>query len=130
MFRLRLSGTVFPANAKSLAIICDDPDAPAGTWVHWVVYNIPPAMKEFPENAFGSGKIDKSILQGINDYHKTIYNGPCPPSGTHRYHYKIYALDTILELKPGASKQQLLFEMEGHLLAQGQLTGKYKREIG
>jgi Raf kinase inhibitor-like YbhB/YbcL family protein len=85
-------------------------------------------IKEFAENAFGAGIADKSILQGLNDYHKTLYMGPCPPSGTHRYHFKIYALDTILELKPGATKQQLLFEFEGHLLAQGQLTGKYKRK--
>jgi hypothetical protein len=122
---LKWSGV--PSNTKSLALICDDPDAPMGTWVHWVVYNIPPSAKEFTENFFLAGKPDKSILQGVNDFRKASYGGPCPPSGVHRYHFKVYALDTILELKPGATKQQLLFEIEGHLLGQGQLTGKYRR---
>lgn len=112
-----------PAKAKSIALICDDPDAPAGTWVHWVVFNIPATVKDLPEGASlpGGAKL------GINDFRKLVYGGPCPPGGTHRYYFKVYALDTMLNLKEGATKGELLKAMEGHLLAQGQLMGKYKR---
>jgi Raf kinase inhibitor-like YbhB/YbcL family protein len=112
-----------PAKAKSIALICDDPDAPAGTWVHWVVFNIPATEKELSEGASlpGGAKL------GINDFRKLVYGGPCPPGGTHRYYFKVYALDAMLNLKEGATKGEVLKAMEGHVLAQGQLMGKYKR---
>ncbi len=112
-----------PAGAKTIALICDDPDAPAGTWVHWVVFNIPATVKELAEGA----SMPAGAKQGINDFRKLPYGGPCPPGGTHRYFFKIYALDTVLALKEGATKGELLRAMEGHVLAQGQLMGKYKR---
>ncbi|MBP7734646.1 MAG: YbhB/YbcL family Raf kinase inhibitor-like protein [Spirochaetes bacterium] len=112
-----------PAGAKTIALICDDPDAPAGTWVHWVVFNIPAAVKELAEGA----SMPAGAKQGINDFRKLPYGGPCPPGGTHRYFFKVYALDTVLALKEGAAKSELLRAMEGHVLAQGQLMGKYKR---
>ena len=113
-----------PSGAKSIALICDDPDAPVGTWVHWIVFNLPPTAKELPE---GIGALPAGAKQGINDFRKLNYGGPCPPGGTHRYFFKVYALDIVLNLKEGASKSELLKSMEGHILDQGQLIGKYKR---
>ncbi len=120
----QIGWTGIPAGAKSIALICDDPDAPAGTWVHWVVFNIPATVKELGE---GVTALPAGARQGINDFRKLPYGGPCPPGGTHRYFFKVYALDTLLTLKEGASKGELLRAMEGHVLAQGQLMGKYKR---
>ena len=123
----QLSWSKFPEGTKSFAIICDDPDAPVGTWVHWVIYDIPHNINELQE-AFPTQKsLPNGIKQGINDFRKIGYGGPCPPSGTHRYFFKIYALDTFLELEAGATKQQLLNAMENHILAHGELIGKYKR---
>jgi Raf kinase inhibitor-like YbhB/YbcL family protein len=102
-----------PEKARSLALIVDDPDAPAGTWVHWVVWNIGPGTKEIPENSVPQG-----ALQGTNDFRKPGYGGPCPPSGTHRYFFKLYALDASLSLKSGATKAELEKAMKGHFLAQ------------
>ena len=116
-----------PKNAKTLAIICDDPDAPAGTWVHWVLYNLPAGDMGLIENAPGTEKLTGGGLQGKNDFGKSGYGGPCPPSGTHRYFFKLYALDAELDLKPGAMKSDLLKAMEGHVVAQGQLMGTYRR---
>jgi len=116
-----------PEGTKSLALISDDPDAPVGTWVHWVIFNLPPDTTELQENITPVETIDNRALQGKNDFGKIGYGGPCPPGGTHRYYFKLYALDTMLTLQPGATKQQLLNAMEGHILAQGQLIGKYKR---
>jgi len=113
-----------PSGAKSIALICDDPDAPVGTWVHWIVYNIPASAKELPE---GVKALPAGARQGMNDFRKLNYGGPCPPGGTHRYFFKVYALDTVLNLKEGISKSELLKSMEGHILDQGQLIGKYKR---
>jgi Raf kinase inhibitor-like YbhB/YbcL family protein len=123
-----LSLSSVPDSAKSLALICDDPDAPAGTWVHWVMYNIPPKTKELPENIPPKKELPDGTKQGLNDFRNYGYGGPCPPSGTHRYFFKIYALDT--ELKPGGdiTKQDLLDMMKDHILAQGQLMGKYSRQ--
>jgi len=122
-----LAWSSVPEGTKSLALICDDPDAPMGTWVHWVIYNLPLDAKELAE-AFPAQKIlANGARQGINDFRKIGYGGPCPPGGTHRYYFKLYALDTILALEAGASKKQLLAAMEGHILAQGQIMGKYKR---
>jgi len=115
------------AGAKSLALISDDPDAPMGTWVHWVLYNLPPDTKELPERMPTDATLASGARNGKNDFRKLGYGGPLPPSGTHRYYFKLYALDTMLNLPPGATKQQLLKAMEGHILGQGQLMGKYKR---
>ncbi|OFX16913.1 MAG: phosphatidylethanolamine-binding protein [Armatimonadetes bacterium RBG_16_58_9] len=116
-----------PTNALTIALISDDPDAPAKTWVHWVLYNLPANVKELPENVKPEKKLANGALQGTNDSGKIGYSGPCPPSGTHRYYFKIYALDKRLDLQPGATKPQLLEAMTSHILAEGQLMGKYRR---
>ena len=118
-----LSWSGVPAGARSLVLICDDPDAPRGTWVHWVVFDLPPTTRDLPEGiATPAGGV-----QGTNDFRKTGYGGPCPPGGTHRYLFKLYALDTELKLAPGATKAQVETAMEGHVLEQGTLTGRYSR---
>ena len=114
-----------PQSAKTLAIICDDPDAPAGTWVHWVLYNLPADKIGMIENTPATEKLAGGGMQGANDFKRIGYGGPCPPSGTHRYFFKIYALDSELPLQPGATKEELLKAMEGHIVAQGQLMGTY-----
>jgi len=111
-----------PLGAKSLVLIVDDPDAPAGNWVHWVVWNIAPTTNEIKENTVPSG-----ALQGINDFRRHDYGGPCPPSGTHRYFFKLYALDMMLSLGPKANKAELERAMKGHIVAQGELIGLYMR---
>lgn len=116
-----------PTGCEAFALICDDPDAPMGTWVHWVVYNIPARINRLSEDIPASKILDSGIIQGTNDFRKIGYGGPCPPGGTHRYYFKIYALDTAVKLESGATKSQLLRAMEGHILAQGQLMGRYKR---
>ncbi len=116
-----------PKEAKSVAMISDDPDAPRGTWVHWVIYNIPPHAKGLPENIPSKESLEDGALQGINDSHQAGYGGPCPPSGVHRYYFKVYALDTKLSLKPGVTKKALEDAMKGHILSEGQLMGRYKR---
>jgi Raf kinase inhibitor-like YbhB/YbcL family protein len=108
-----------PEGTKSLALIVDDPDAPMGTWVHWVVYDILP-LKRIEENSI-PGK------QGKNNFGRLNYGGPCPPSGTHRYFFKIYALDTMLNLKEGLSKGALEKAMEGHIIGKAELVGLYKK---
>lgn len=108
-----------PEEAKSLALIVDDPDAPMGTWVHWVVYDIP-VVDRIEENSI-PGK------QGINDFGRRDYGGPCPPSGTHRYFFKIYALDEMLNLKEGVSKRELERIIQGHILEKAELIGLYKK---
>ncbi len=117
-----------PDGTKSLALISDDPDAPMGTWVHWVLFNMPPNTKELRENIPAKRILDNGAKQGITDFRKIGYGGPCPPSGTHRYYFKLYALDTEIHLDAGITKEQLLDAMEGHILAEGQLMGKYKRK--
>jgi Raf kinase inhibitor-like YbhB/YbcL family protein len=111
-----------PAGTQSFALIVDDPDAPMGTWVHWVLFNIPADTRGLQENA------DTSALSvGKNSSGNMRYDGPCPPSGTHRYFFKLYALDSTLSLSPGATKEQVLKEMEGHILAQGELMGTFSK---
>ena len=109
-----------PEEARSLALIMDDPDAPMGMWVHWVVFDIP-LVKRIEEDSI-PGK------QGSNDFGRNDYGGPCPPSGTHRYFFKIYALDCMLNLKEGISKKELERVMEGHVLDKAELVGLYKKE--
>jgi len=111
-----------PVNSKSLALIVDDPDAPRGTWVHWVLWNINPGTKEIKENSIPAG-----ANQGLNDFRKHNYGGPCPPSGTHRYFFKLYALDAIPGLGPSSTKADLEKAMKGHIIEQAQVVGLYKR---
>jgi Raf kinase inhibitor-like YbhB/YbcL family protein len=111
-----------PTGAKSFALIVDDPDAPMGTWVHWVMFNIPTNTKEILENSVPTG----SIL-GMNDSKKLRYGGPCPPSGTHRYFFKLYALDIGLKLSEGARKSDVERKMQGHILEKCELVGTYAR---
>jgi Raf kinase inhibitor-like YbhB/YbcL family protein len=117
-----------PEGTKTIALICDDPDAPMGTWVHWVLFNLPAEIRELAENIPTDRTLPSGACQGTNDFGRIGYGGPCPPSGTHRYFFKIYALDTQIDLAAGAKKSQLLKAMEGHILGQGQLIGKYKRQ--
>lgn len=111
-----------PTEARSLALIVDDPDAPVGMWVHWVVWNIPPQTAEIRENSVPTG-----AQQGRNDWRRNSYGGPCPPSGTHRYFFKLYALDTTLNLGTITTKSDLEKAMQGHIVAQAQLIGLYQR---
>jgi Raf kinase inhibitor-like YbhB/YbcL family protein len=116
-----------PAGTKYLALICDDPDAPMGTWVHWVIYDIPANITSLPEKLPPLKEVANGARQGMNDFRAIGYGGPCPPSGEHRYFFKLYALDGPTGLKPGATKAQLLAAMKGHILAEAELMGKYKR---
>jgi Raf kinase inhibitor-like YbhB/YbcL family protein len=122
-----LSWSGVPEGTKSLALICDDPDAPVGTWVHWLLFNIPPASSGLPGSMPPDTTLDNGAKHGINDFKKYGYGGPCPPGGTHRYFFKLYALDKELELKPGTTKAELIKTMASHILASGQLMGRYKR---
>lgn len=112
-----------PAGAQSFALIADDPDAPVGTWVHWVLYDLPADLKGIPEGAAGiPGQ------SGMTDFRRPGYGGPCPPQGKHRYYFKLYALDRLLELPAGATKKELLKAMEGHVLEEAVLMGTYQRK--
>lgn len=114
---IEISG--IPGNAQSLALIVDDPDAPMGTWVHWVMWNIP-VSKQINENSVPGE-------EGWNDFKRKEWGGPCPPSGTHRYYFKVYALDDVLDLPSDSTKEELVKAMEGHILAKGELMGRYKK---
>jgi len=116
-------------DVKSFAIIVDDPDAPGGDFVHWVIYNIPASVRELHEDVTPSRNISDQILLGTNSFGHIGYGGPCPPSGKpHRYFFRIYALDTVLHhLGSGAMKAQLLKTMQGHIIGEGELMGKYQR---
>lgn len=122
-----ISWSGIPEAAKSIALIVDDPDAPMGTWVHWVVYNLPANITGLPEGVPTQKVLSNGGRQGTTDFHRIGYGGPCPPGGTHRYFFKVYALDTGINLDAGATKAQLLKAMEGHLLAEGELMGRYQR---
>jgi Raf kinase inhibitor-like YbhB/YbcL family protein len=118
---LKLS--LVPENTKSLVLIVDDPDAPSGTWVHWTIWNINPQTVEIPENSCPQGAVE-----GITDFASTGYGGPCPPSGTHRYFFKLYALDIpTLDLMSSASTSDVGKELKKHILAQTQIIGLYRR---
>lgn len=116
-----------PPGTKSFALIADDPDAPVGTWVHWVLYNLPAETRALPEAVPPEAELPDGSRHGKNSWGRKSYGGPCPPSGTHRYFFKLYALDTVLDLAAGASKRKLLKAMKGHILAQTELIGKYSR---
>lgn len=111
-----------PEGAKSLVLIVDDPDAPMGTWVHWVVWNIDPSISLIEEDDVPEGGVE-----GLNDFGKNSYGGPCPPSGTHHYHFKLYALDKTLELDPSSKKEEVEKAMEGSILDWVELVGLYQR---
>ncbi|MBK9006279.1 MAG: YbhB/YbcL family Raf kinase inhibitor-like protein [Anaerolineae bacterium] len=119
-----------PAGAQSFALLMDDPDAPGG-WVHWVLYNIPADARGLPEDLAITGKNvpegQGNPFTGKNSWGDIGYGGPCPPGGTHRYFFKLYALDEMLGLLPGANKGELLKAMEGHILAQGELVGTFSK---
>ena len=116
-----------PKIARTLVIIADDPDAPAGTWVHWVLYNLPADNIGMVENLPATDELRAGGFQGKNDFGKIGYGGPCPPSGTHHYLFKIYGLDSELSLKAGATKAEVEKSMEGHVVSQGQLMGIYRK---
>jgi len=117
-----------PEGTKSLALICDDPDAPAGTWVHWVLYDIPATRAGLPEGVSKDGVVAGVGAQGRNDFKHIGYGGPCPPPGKpHRYFFKLYALGSELGLKSGVGKKDLVKAMRGHTLAEGRIVGTYRR---
>jgi Raf kinase inhibitor-like YbhB/YbcL family protein len=116
-----------PARTQSLALIVEDPDAPSGTFVHWVYYDLPPEMRGLPEGVSTDDKPSQGGTNGKNGANALGYTGPCPPSGTHRYFFRLYALDTKLDAAAGLTKDALLQAMEGHVLAQGELMGVYNR---
>ena len=116
-----------PQGTQSFALIADDPDAPMGTWVHWVLYNIPAQARSLPEAVSSDAELPDGSRHGQNSWRRLGYGGPCPPSGTHRYFFKLYALDAQLDLAAGTNKKQLLRAMEGHILAQAELMGTYTR---
>jgi Raf kinase inhibitor-like YbhB/YbcL family protein len=124
---LKWSGA--PASAKSLVLIADDPDAPVGVWVHWVLYDIPATVGAFAEDLPKSQFTPEGAKQGLNDFKHLGYGGPCPPPGkAHRYFFKLYALDSLLNLKAGSTKQEVERVMEKHVLAEGRLMGTYQRK--
>jgi Raf kinase inhibitor-like YbhB/YbcL family protein len=117
-----------PEGAQSLAIVCEDPDAPVGTWDHWVFYSLPASEMVLPEGVPTDESLDSGAHQGVNDFHRIGYGGPCPPRGQiHRYFFKIYALKIDLQLEPGADKARLMEAMKGNILGEGQLVGTYQR---
>jgi len=117
-----------PSGTKSFALICDDPDAPRGTWVHWVLFNLPAQLRELQEGSPTTETLGNGAKQGKNDFGNVGYGGPAPPKGKpHRYSFKLYALDANVDLTPGATKAQLTNAMKGHILAEGQLAGNYGR---
>ena len=117
-----------PDRTQSIALICDDPDAPRGTFVHWVLFNLPPETRGLPENVPVGKTLANGAKHGAGSSKKNGYLGPCPPSGVHRYYFKVYALDSKLNIESGITKEQLLKAMGGHVLAEGQLMGTYKRQ--
>jgi hypothetical protein len=124
-----LAWTDAPAGAQSFALLVDDPDAPVGTWVHWVVYDLPATARGLPEGVPKTPELPGGGRQGANDFGKLGYGGPCPPPGNaHRYFFKLYALKAPLNLQPGATKKDVVQAMQGQVLGEVQLVGKYKRQ--
>jgi Raf kinase inhibitor-like YbhB/YbcL family protein len=119
-----LSWSGAPAAGKSFALVMDDPDAPRGTWVHWVVVDLPPGATSLPEG----GALPQGARSGTNSWNRTGYGGPCPPSGRHRYFFKLYALDNRLTLPANSDRKAVLAVMQGHVLAEAQLVGTYQKQ--
>ncbi|HEC88492.1 MAG TPA: YbhB/YbcL family Raf kinase inhibitor-like protein [Thermoplasmata archaeon] len=118
-----------PSNAKSIAIICEDPDAPLIKWIHWIIYNIPPEIGELNENIPKKEEIEGGIRQGKNSWNKFGYGGPCPPGKKpHRYYFRMYALDIKINVQQPLKKRNLLKLMEGHIIEEAELMGKYSRK--
>ncbi len=123
-----LAWSTTPLGTKSWALVCDDPDAPMGTWVHWVVYNIPPERTQFSEGVEAKQRLEDGTRQGRTDFQRVGYGGPCPPPGRpHRYFFRLYALDTVLDFLKPPTRQDLLTAIKGHVLAEATLMGTYKR---
>ena len=117
-----------PRGTVSFALICDDPDAPVGTWVHWVLYGLPSITRDLPEMTAPTDPLPAGAQSGMNDFRRVGYGGPCPPPGRpHRYFFRLYALDTALLLQPRATRQQVLHAIAGHILAEARLMGTYQR---
>lgn len=123
---LKWSGA--PDGVEAFALVMDDPDAPTGTFVHWVAYDIPASTTALPEEIPDQTVLPPGGIHGENSWHRLGYGGPCPPDGRHRYFFKLYALDTSLGLDPGATKRELLDAMDGHVLSEARLLGEYERE--
>lgn len=122
-----LSWDAPPAGTKSLAVLVSDPDAPNKTFVHWVLYDLPPDLRQLPEGVPANPLLSEGGTHGKSDFGKFGYGGPCPPNGNHRYVFKLYALDKLLDLPPGASQAEVIKAMEGHTLAEAELIGRYRR---
>jgi Raf kinase inhibitor-like YbhB/YbcL family protein len=123
-----LTWTEPPAGTKSFALIADDPDAPSGTFVHWVVYNLPPSTRRLPEAVAENAPLSGGGHQGMNDFPMSGYAGPCPPPGKyHRYFFRLYALDAVLSLKGGATRKEVDAVMKGHVLAEAEVMGRFRR---
>ena len=123
-----LNWQAVPEGTQSLALIVDDPDAPGGEFVHWVVYDLPPDVQSLSDDMPHDKTFPIGGVQGINSTNRLGYMGPCPPSGTHRYYFTLYALDEKLNLPAGEPKDRLLEAMEGHIIGQGQIMGRFKRQ--
>lgn len=123
-----ISWSAAPEGTLTLAVLCDDPDAPVGDWVHWVIFNLPADTNELPESVPPKAQLPNGAIQGMNDFGRVGYGGPCPPPGKpHRYFFTVFALDTKLALSSKATKRDLLGAVERHVLAKGQLIGTFKR---
>jgi Raf kinase inhibitor-like YbhB/YbcL family protein len=122
-----LTWTSPPAGTRSFGLIFDDPDAPGGTWVHWVLFNLPAETRSLPEAVGPDPTLANGAVHGSNSWNSIGYGGPCPPGGEHRYFFKLYALDSVLDLELGATKEQLLDAMEGYIVAEAELMGTYSR---
>jgi Raf kinase inhibitor-like YbhB/YbcL family protein len=123
-----LAWSTAPAHARSLALIVDDPDARANTWVHWVLFNIPTGLTKWDENIPKTPKLPNGAVQGTNDFGDVGYGGPCPPKGTHHYFFHLFALDKQLDLPSAATKQDVMNAIQGHVLAEGEMVATYARK--
>jgi Raf kinase inhibitor-like YbhB/YbcL family protein len=124
----QLSWTCETVGVKTYVLIVEDPDAPRGIFTHWIVYNIPSRVNSLMENSTPTKNVPDEILMGVNDFGRIGYGGPCPPSGSHRYFFRMYGLDTAVHLDSGATKKEVTKKMEGHIIARGELMGTYQKQ--